>query len=180
MDVIRHQHKRRHVPNALGQRPANLVAHDIPHGCIVEQGQPLYKRSRYIVVTCPYVDVLPFHNVVLAALAGYPCWRWCLSVSGTSSRNTEKHIGARRRALGITQEERAERAGLSANYVAKLEIAMNAPSLPALSRLAEALQVDAVLLSPPGERFTEHTDRVETVAREFERLNEREEESWVV
>ena len=55
----------------------------------------LYKRSRYIVVTCPNVDVLPFHNVILAALAGYPCWRWRLSVSGTSSRNTEHRSALR-------------------------------------------------------------------------------------
>lgn len=86
-----------------------------------------------------------------------------------------KNIGNRRRALGITQEELAERAGLSTNYIARLEITMNAPSLPALSRLAEALQVDVGALVTMGRTFT-HTDRVEAVAKELERLNEREEE----
>lgn len=89
-----------------------------------------------------------------------------------------KNISTRRRALGITQEELAERAGLSTNYIARLEIAMNAPSLPALSRLAEALQVDVGALVTLGRTFT-HTDRVEAVAEEFERLNEREEELLV-
>ena len=55
---------------------------------------------------------------------------------------------------------------------------MNAPSLPALSRLAEALQVDVGALVTMGRTFT-HTDRVEAVAKEFERLNEREEELFV-
>lgn len=89
-----------------------------------------------------------------------------------------KNISTRRRALGITQEELAERAGLSTNYVARLEIAMNAPSLPALSRLAEALQADVGDLVTMGRTFT-HTDRVDAVAKEFERLNEREEELLV-
>lgn len=89
-----------------------------------------------------------------------------------------KNISTRRRALGITQEELAERAGLSTNYIARLEVAMNAPSLPALSRLADALQVDVGALVTTGRTFT-HTDRVEAVAKEFERLNEREEELLV-
>lgn len=85
-----------------------------------------------------------------------------------------RNISTRRRALGITQEELAERAGLSTNYIARLEIAMNAPSLPALSRLADALQVDVGALVTTGRTFT-HTDRVEAVARDFERLTEQEE-----
>ncbi|MEN6520051.1 MAG: helix-turn-helix transcriptional regulator [Armatimonadota bacterium] len=86
-----------------------------------------------------------------------------------------RNISNRRKALDITQEELADRAGLSTNYVARLEVAMNAPSLPALSRLAEALQVDVGALVTMGRTFT-HTDRVEAVAREFERLTEKEEE----
>jgi len=85
-----------------------------------------------------------------------------------------KNIGNRRRFLGITQEELAERAGLSTNYVARLEIGMNAPSLPALSRLAEALQVDLGALVTLGHTFS-HSDRVEAVGKLMESLSEEEE-----
>lgn len=86
-----------------------------------------------------------------------------------------EHIRTRRKTLGLTQEELAERAGLSTNYVAKLEIGMNAPSLQSLSRLAEALQIDLGALVTLGRTFS-HTDRVEAVAQMMESLDEQEEE----
>lgn len=89
-----------------------------------------------------------------------------------------RHISTRRKALGLTQEKLAERAGVSTNYISKLEIGMNAPSLRALSRLAEALQVDVGALVTLGRTFS-HTDRVEAVAEMMGRLNEREEELLV-
>ena len=48
----------------------------------------------------------------------------------------------RRKSLGITQEQLAEKSGLSANYIAKLEIGHGVPSLGTLVRLAEALEVE--------------------------------------
>ena len=89
-----------------------------------------------------------------------------------------RNISARRKAAGLTQEELAEHAGLSPNYVARLEIGMNAPSLQALSRLAEALHVDVGALVTMGRTFS-HDDRVQAVAKELERLNEDEEELLV-
>jgi len=49
------------------------------------------------------------------------------------------HIRVRRKAIGITQEQLAERAGLSPNYIARLEIASNPPSLVALASISKAL-----------------------------------------
>jgi transcriptional regulator with XRE-family HTH domain len=89
-----------------------------------------------------------------------------------------EHIRTRRKALGLTQEELAERANLSTNYIARLEIAMNAPSLPALSRLAEALQVDIGGLVTLGQTFS-HSDRIESVAQMMECLEEQEEKLLV-
>lgn len=89
-----------------------------------------------------------------------------------------KHISTRRRELGLTQEELAEHAGLSTNYVAKLEVAMNAPSLPTLALLADALQVDIGALVTLGRTFS-HSDRVEKVAQMMESLDEQEEEVFV-
>lgn len=85
-----------------------------------------------------------------------------------------KHIRARRKLLGMTQDELAERVGLSTNYIAKLEIAMNAPSLPALCRLADALQVDVGALVTRAREFS-HSDSAEAVGRMLELLTEQEE-----
>ncbi len=51
------------------------------------------------------------------------------------------HIRTRRKAIGITQEQLAERAGLSPNYIARLEIGSNTPSLSALTAISKALGV---------------------------------------
>jgi len=58
-----------------------------------------------------------------------------------------QHVRARRKALGLTQEQLAERSGLSTNYVARLEIGSNTPSFPTLVALADALgsQVSDIL-----------------------------------
>jgi len=48
-----------------------------------------------------------------------------------------------RRKLGITQPELAERAGLSTNYLAMIEIAQKFPSADVLDRLATALEIDS-------------------------------------
>lgn len=48
----------------------------------------------------------------------------------------------RRKSLGLTQEQLAEKSGLTPNYVGKLEICHSSPSFSALVILAEALEVE--------------------------------------
>ena len=48
----------------------------------------------------------------------------------------------RRRSLGITQEQLADKADLSPNYVGKMELGERVPSFRTLVRLAEALEVE--------------------------------------
>ena len=50
-------------------------------------------------------------------------------------------IKARRGSLEISQDELAYRSGLSRTFLGKIEIAQNQPSLTALYKLAEGLQV---------------------------------------
>ncbi len=50
-------------------------------------------------------------------------------------------IKARRGVLEISQEELAYRSGLSRTFLGKIEIASNQPSLTALFKLADGLQV---------------------------------------
>jgi transcriptional regulator with XRE-family HTH domain len=50
-------------------------------------------------------------------------------------------IKARRGELGISQEELAFRSGLSRTFLGKIEIAQNQPSLTALFKLADGLEV---------------------------------------
>ena len=54
-----------------------------------------------------------------------------------------KNLKENRRKLGITQPELAERAGLSTNYLAMIEIAQKFPSADVLDRLATALEIDS-------------------------------------
>lgn len=63
-----------------------------------------------------------------------------------------RYVRARRDELGLTQEGLAERSGLSANYLARLERGeMRNPRRATLEALAEALEVDvADLVSPPA------------------------------
>lgn len=52
-----------------------------------------------------------------------------------------KHLRARRKAMGFTQEQLAERSGFSTNYIARLELGTSIPSLSTLTRLSKALLV---------------------------------------
>lgn len=52
-----------------------------------------------------------------------------------------ERIRTRRKEMGLSQEQLAERAGLSHNYLARLELAWNSPSLSTLISLASALGV---------------------------------------
>lgn len=55
-----------------------------------------------------------------------------------------------RHAKNMTQEELADRVGLSSRYVGSVERGAASPTVTVLGRLAEALEVDpAVLVTPP-------------------------------
>jgi transcriptional regulator with XRE-family HTH domain len=71
----------------------------------------------------------------------------------------------RRRSLGLTQEQLAEKSDLSANYIAKLEIEDRVPSLQALLSLASALDMEVyeLLFSPPGRPWAGAAQEVERV-----------------
>lgn len=59
------------------------------------------------------------------------------------------NVGRVRREKGWTQEELAERAGLSARYVGQIERAQASMSVTVLGRVAEALAVSAATLVTP-------------------------------
>lgn len=81
------------------------------------------------------------------------------------------HMRARRKALGLTQEQLAERAGLSTNYIARLELGSNTPSLPALICLAKALSVPVSDLLSVDTQHRWDADALE-IARDLERMDE--------
>jgi transcriptional regulator with XRE-family HTH domain len=68
---------------------------------------------------------------------------YCANLNALLTR-IGKAIRLRRRALGLSQEELAERCGLSTTYVARLELARKRenPSLHILSSIADALHCD--------------------------------------
>jgi transcriptional regulator with XRE-family HTH domain len=58
-----------------------------------------------------------------------------------ATENFGEFLRRRRRELGLSQEDLADDAALSANYIAKLETGVREPGLKALMRLSEALEV---------------------------------------
>ena len=57
----------------------------------------------------------------------------------------------------LTQEELADRSGLSARYIGSVERAQMSPSVTVLGRIAEALEVDpAELVSGSSRHATKH------------------------
>lgn len=86
-----------------------------------------------------------------------------------------EHIRARRKALGLTQEVLAEKAGLSTNYIARLELGSNTPSLPALICLARALGVPVSDLLSVDTEHKWYADALE-IARALEPMDEVEAE----
>lgn len=56
-----------------------------------------------------------------------------------------------RKLHSLSQEKLAERAGASANYIAMIESGRNFPSLPMISQIARALEVDELDLFNPSE-----------------------------
>lgn len=79
-----------------------------------------------------------------------------------------RHIKEQRKEMGLSQETLAERAGLSSNFIARIEIADKTPSLSTVVRLANALGVPvAGLLSEEAEYTSSLLDRLNDRDREF-------------
>lgn len=51
-----------------------------------------------------------------------------------------KNIKTRRKALGLTQQELADKMDISLNFMGKIEVAFSKPSLDTLIQLADALE----------------------------------------
>jgi transcriptional regulator with XRE-family HTH domain len=61
------------------------------------------------------------------------------------------NIRRARNAQSLTQEELADRAGLSVRYVGQIERAQTSMTVSVLGRVAEALQISAARLLEPSE-----------------------------
>lgn len=51
------------------------------------------------------------------------------------------NISKRRRALGLTQQELADRVDISLNFMGKIEVAFSKPSLDTLIKIANSLNI---------------------------------------
>lgn len=51
-----------------------------------------------------------------------------------------KNIKARRKEIGLTQQELADKMDISLNFMGKIEVAFSKPSLDTLIQIAEALE----------------------------------------
>ncbi|MCH5283905.1 MAG: helix-turn-helix transcriptional regulator [Treponema sp.] len=54
------------------------------------------------------------------------------------------NMKTRRKALGLSQIDLAEKTGSAANYISKIEAERQFPSVEMIEKLAEALQIDTV------------------------------------
>jgi transcriptional regulator with XRE-family HTH domain len=61
-------------------------------------------------------------------------------------RLVAKNLRRLRRKGGLTQEELADRAGLNRNYIGMIEREENAPTVDAIEQIADALDVNPVVL----------------------------------
>ncbi|MHB0911934.1 MAG: helix-turn-helix domain-containing protein [Armatimonadota bacterium] len=78
----------------------------------------------------------------------------------TLGANIKKH----RKALGISQEQLAETAGVSRDYLARIEVMRDSPSLGVLDRIAGALGVSpAELLLNTEEQHISRAERLSTM-----------------
>jgi transcriptional regulator with XRE-family HTH domain len=79
-----------------------------------------------------------------------------------------RHIKEQRKILDLSQEMLAERAGVSSNFLARIEIADKTPSLSTIVRLANALEVPvADLLYEEAGHSGSLLDQLDEQDREF-------------
>lgn len=62
-------------------------------------------------------------------------------------KNLGKNIKKRRKELGLTQQELADRLGISLNFMGKIEVAFSKPSLDTLIDIAEKMETTVAELS---------------------------------
>ena len=62
-------------------------------------------------------------------------------------KNIGKNIKKRRKELGLTQQELADRLGISLNFMGKIEVAFSKPSLDTLIDMAEKMETTVSELS---------------------------------
>lgn len=62
-------------------------------------------------------------------------------------KNLGKNIKKRRKELGLTQQELADRLGISLNFMGKIEVAFSKPSLDILIDMAEKMETTVSELS---------------------------------
>lgn len=62
-------------------------------------------------------------------------------------KNLGKNIKKRRKELGLTQQELADRLGISLNFMGKIEVAFSKPSLDTLIDIAEKMETTVSELS---------------------------------
>ena len=66
------------------------------------------------------------------------------------------NMKSRRKALGLSQIDLAEKTGSAANYISKIEAERQFPSVEMIERLADALQIDTVDLFSPSAQQKSH------------------------
>lgn len=63
------------------------------------------------------------------------------------------NMKSRRKVLGLSQIDLAEKTGSAANYISKIEAGRQFPSVEMIEKLADALQMDTVeLFAPSGQQ----------------------------
>lgn len=89
-----------------------------------------------------------------------------------SSEQLARRIQRLRRRLGLTQEALAERAGVSADTIGRLEQAVGTPSLQTMDRVAEALgtTVPVLLARGSSEEFVALVDSLPEREQEYVRV----------
>ena len=82
-----------------------------------------------------------------------------------------EHIRTRRKEMGLTQEQLAEKAELSTNYIARLELGTSTPSLAALICLSRTLGIPISDLLAIGMPF-KWQDQAQEVAFALEYMDD--------
>lgn len=81
-----------------------------------------------------------------------------------------EQLRSRRRVLGLTQEQLAERAGVSTNFLARLELGWKTPSLATLTQLASALNTRVSdLLAETDEQWLDDAQAIAHTLKGIER-----------
>ena len=55
-------------------------------------------------------------------------------------KNLGKNIGIKRKELGLSQQQLADKTGISLNFMGKIEVAFSKPSLDTVIKIANALE----------------------------------------